>query len=355
MRPVWICLAPMLPGLLLAPGASGSVLQGTNQTVPASFPELTLVGRFGVLVGDTTMVFSRLSGLAVDDDRGIVFIVDELSHKLSAVTREGEFLAWAGGRGEGPGELIGPKAVAVSGSEIHVLDAYNHRVTRYDMMSNTLVYADATRLPTTGGWEFCWSNGDYVILKYEYTRGGTTIHRFDRAGDVKSSFGVPFLQGDAALLNLTDIGLLACDSASQRVFTASTAVPQVQGYSGDGTLLWTTELPGLEGSVIERTPTGVRWSLPEGRNTFERIVTLSVVSADRLLVQYEEQEWDPLAGGGSDVGSFLIDTSSGAIVARSKYGEVPRVSVFVGGYAYGDVADPFPEVRVYQWRQGGRQ
>ena len=298
------------------------------------------------------MVFSRVSGLAVDDDRGIVFVVDELSHKLSAVTKEGEFLAWAGGRGEGPGELIGPKAVAVSGSEIHVLDAYNHRVTRYDMASDALVHTDATRLPTTGGWEFCWFDGDYLILKYEYTRGGSTIHRFDQAGNVTLSFGAPFLQGDAAMLNLTDMGLLACDSANQRVYTASTATPRIQGYSGDGDLLWTTELPGLEGSVIEQTPRGVRWSLPEGRSTFERIVTLSVVSADRLLVQYEEQEWDPLAGGGSQVGSFLIDASSGAIVAMSEYGEVPRISVFVGGHAYGAVADPFPEVRLYQWQPG---
>jgi len=347
-------LVLMLPGLV-APGASGSALQDTNQTVPGSLPDLTLVGRFGVLAGDTTMVFGRLSGLAVDDERGVVLVVDELSHKLSAITLEGEFLAWAGGRGEGPGELIGPKAVEVSGSEIHVLDAYNHRVTRYDMTSGTLLHTDATRLPTTGGWEFCLFDGDYVILRYEYNRSGSTIHRFDRAGNIKLSFGVPFLQGDAAMLSLTDMGLLACDSASQRIYTASTAVPQIQGYSADGNLLWTTELPGLEGSVIEQTPIGVKWSLPQGRSTFERIVTLSVVSAGHLLVQYEEQEWDPLAGGGSEVGSFLIDASSGAIVAGSQYGEVPRISTVAGGYAYGVVEDPFPEVRVYQWPQGSRQ
>ncbi len=223
------------------------------------------------------------------------------------------------------------------------------------MTSAKLAYTGATRLPTTGGWEFCLFDGDYVVLKYEYTRGGTTIHRFDQAGNVELSFGVPFLQGDGVMLNLTDIGLLACDSASQRIYTASTAVPQVQGYTEDGNLLWTTGLPGLAGSVIERTPTGVRWSLPEGRDTFERIVTLSIVSADRLLVQYEEQEWDPLAGGGSEVGSFLIDAASGAIVATSEYGEVPRIAVFAEGYAYGEVADPFPEVRVYQWRQGSRR
>ena len=82
------------------PAALGLSLQDTNQVVP-EFPGLSPVERFGVLDGDTTLVFGRLSGLAVDAERGIVFVVDELAHKLSAVTKEGEFLAWAGGKGRG--------------------------------------------------------------------------------------------------------------------------------------------------------------------------------------------------------------------------------------------------------------
>ena len=258
------------------------------------------------------------------------------------------------GRGEGPGELIGPKAVEVSGPEVHVLDAWNHHITRYEMGPATLRHTGQTRLPTSGGWESFLFDGDYIILNYERTRGGSTIHRFDRADNVKLSFGVPFLQEDAAMLKLTDMGILACDSANQRIYAASLAVPRVHGYSGDGTLLWITELPGVEGSVIERTGTGVRWSLPEGKNTVESVVTLSVVPEDRLLVQYEEQEWEQGAGGGPTVGSFLIDASSGAILATSEYGEVQRISIVGGGYAYGTVAAPVPEVRVYEWQRRGK-
>ena len=353
LKAAWPCLAMMLPGVL-APGAVGLALQDTSQAV-SEFPDFVPVGRFGILDGDSTLMFGRLSGLAVDIERGIVFVVDELAHKLSAVTKEGRFLTWAGGRGEGPGELIGPKAVEVSGSEVHVLDAWNHRVTRYDMGSATLRYMDQTRLPTSGGWEFCLFDGDYLILKHEHTLGGRTIHRFDRAGNVKSSFGVPFLEGDAAMLNLTDVGLLACDPANRRVYAASTAVPRVHGYSGDGNLLWTTELPGVEGAVIERTATGVKWSLPEGKSTFGSVVTFSIIPQGHLLVQYEEQEWEQGVGYGPVVGSFLIDAASGAILATSEYGELPRISTFGGGYAYGTVAAPVPEVRVYEWRQRGRQ
>ena len=337
----------LVSAAVLAPGTPGAALQDPE------LPDFIPTGSFGVLDGDTALTFGLVSGLAVDHARGIVFVVDELAHKLSAVTREGKFLAWAGGRGEGPGELIGPKAVEVSGSEVHVLDAWNHRLTRYDMGSDALQYAGVTRLPTSGGREFCLFDGDYVILKYEPSRAGRTIHRFDRAGEVKLSFGVPFLQEDSTMVALTDQGLLACDPAGQRIYAASTAIPQVQGYSGDGTLLWTTELPGLEGSVIERTAAGVRWSLPEGRNTFESVVTLSLFPNDRLLVQYEEQEWVQGAGSGPVVGSFLIDGSSGAILAISEYGELPRISIFGGGYAYGAVVDHFPEVRVYEQRPTG--
>ena len=109
------------------------------------------------------------------------------------------------------------------------------------------------------------------------------------------------------MLSLTDAGLLACDPANRRVYAASTAVPRVHGYSGDGTLLWITELPGVEGAVIERTEAGVKWSLPEGKSTFGSVVTLSIVPQGHLLVQYEEQEWEQGAGDGPVVGSFLID------------------------------------------------
>ena len=346
MKTAWTCLALVSAGVL-APGTPGVALQDPE------FPGFIPAGSFGVLDGDTALAFGLVSGLAVDHGRGIVFVVEELAHKLSAVTRDGRFLAWAGGRGEGPGELIGPKAVEVSGSEVHVLDAWNHRMTRYRMGSDAFEYAGATRLPTSGGWEFCLFDGDYVILKYEHSRGGRTIHRFDRAGEVKLSFGVPFLQQDSTMLTLTDLGLLACDPAGQRVYVASTAIPQVQGYSGDGTLLWTTELPGLEGSVIERIAGGVRWSLPEGRDTFESVVTLSLLPNGRLLVQYEEQEWVQGAGRGPEVGTFLLDGASGEILSTSEYGELPRISVVGDGYAYGAVVDHFPEIRVYERRPRG--
>ena len=338
--------------LLFAPQAHALAPQGADRVVSA-FPDFVPVGRIGVLDGDSALMFGRLSGVAADDERGFVLLVDELAHKLSVVTNDGEFLAWTGGRGEGPGELIGPKAVEVAGPEVHVLDAWNHRVTRYEMGLASLRHTGQTRLPTAGGWEFCLFEGDYLILKHEHTRGGKTIHRFDRAGNVKQSFGVPFLRADAGMLDLTDMGILACDSANRRVYAASTAVPRVHGYDGDGTLLWVTELPGVEGAVIERTEMGVKWSLPEGRSTFESVVTLSIVPNGRLLVQFEEQEWEPGAGDGPEVGSFLIDASSGAILATSEYAEIPRITVIAGDHAYGTVADPVPQVRVYRLRERG--
>ena len=144
--------------------AVGLARQDTNAGGEA-FPELSLVGQFGVLDGDPASEFGRLSDLAVDDLRGIVFVVDELVHKLSAFTKEGKFLAAIGRRGQGPGELISPRAVEVSGPEVHVLDTWNHRVTRYEMGLATLRHTDATRLPTSGAFDFCLFDGDLHHLE----------------------------------------------------------------------------------------------------------------------------------------------------------------------------------------------
>ncbi|MYI44887.1 MAG: hypothetical protein F4123_00565, partial [Gemmatimonadetes bacterium] len=70
MKAAWPRLAMLLPGML-APGAVGLALQDTGQAV-SEFPDFVPVGRFGVLNGDSTLMFGRLSGLAVDMERGIV-------------------------------------------------------------------------------------------------------------------------------------------------------------------------------------------------------------------------------------------------------------------------------------------
>jgi hypothetical protein len=72
---------------------------------------------------------SRPRGIAVDDERGLVFVVDYMRHSLLAYSIIGEYITEFGGRGAGPGWFNFPTDIetGLSGN-VFVTDFFNDRV-----------------------------------------------------------------------------------------------------------------------------------------------------------------------------------------------------------------------------------
>lgn len=303
------------------------------------------LGAIGVETGDRRMEFGHIEGVAVDDSRGVIFLVDRLNSRLSAFTRGGRFIVSIGRAGSGPGEFRSAGALAAQGSSVHVLDHSNLRISTFVLRGDSLRWIADTRVPFNAR-DLCVLNGQIFLLGYNQ---GRMVHRFDlRSGRVTASFGRPFREGDATMEALTALGLIHCDSASQSLYVTAYSTPTVRRYSPTGQLLWETTIPGITTSVVTRTGAGVRYSAPRGGKS-EVVVSLTTIPGGRLLVQFGE-EWRGMRNLEDivDVNTVLFDVRNGAVVRTLD--NVPRIDLASGRYAYSHANDPFPRLVVYMWR-----
>ncbi|WP_419941223.1 hypothetical protein [Candidatus Palauibacter sp.] len=101
-RTVKCLLLCLLPGLLLACGGSGAL-----DHVPGSTPEWTL--RRAVTIGSVdhpTHALSTVGGVLADANH--VYVLQPQEGRVRIFTRDGEFVRYLGGEGEGPGEILTP-------------------------------------------------------------------------------------------------------------------------------------------------------------------------------------------------------------------------------------------------------
>ncbi len=77
-------------------------------------------------------VLERPCGVAIDPDRGRVYVADAAQHQVLVLNLEGQLIRRIGGRGTGPGQFNFPTHVAVdSRGRLYVSDTLNFRVQQF--------------------------------------------------------------------------------------------------------------------------------------------------------------------------------------------------------------------------------
>lgn len=111
-------------------------------------PELELIEelRLGRAPGDSPAdspdVFSRLTGLAVDD-AGRTYVADETSQEIRVFSAQGDFLRRFGGRGDGPGKLQHLVGIAWHPAEVLLaMDRDKRTITVFDSLGSVLATAE---------------------------------------------------------------------------------------------------------------------------------------------------------------------------------------------------------------------
>ena len=92
-------------------------------------PDETFLFSFGAK-GGTPRTLSNPRGLAIDEDRHIIYVVDYMRHAVLAYDQgDGKYLFEFGGKGKGPGWFNFPTDVAVNQKgQVIVCDSFNDRV-----------------------------------------------------------------------------------------------------------------------------------------------------------------------------------------------------------------------------------
>lgn len=83
--------------------------------------------------------FSRPTGIAVDNERRLLYVVDTLDNKINVFSLDGEWIREIGRQGRGKGEFNRPTFVAIGkNGNIHVADSMNQRVQILDVNGSFL-------------------------------------------------------------------------------------------------------------------------------------------------------------------------------------------------------------------------
>lgn len=139
-------------------------------------------------------------GVAIDRERGWVYIADTLNDRISKWTTAGQHLFNFASTGAGPGELNHPYDIAVGADGVYVADTENNRIQVFDTDGNFLRQWNGS----DGGGNLAWPpavgvarNGNVFVADgnnnriVQYTASGEYISAFGGYGSGPGQFDMP--------------------------------------------------------------------------------------------------------------------------------------------------------------------
>lgn len=312
---------------------------------------ISLVERWslGVLDTDERLEFGNIEDVAVSDDGRYVFVLDRLRHRLTAFSGSGAFIGSAGRRGQGPGEFQYPSAVIADDSIAIVLDAANGRLSSWVVRGNSLALKREVSNTTFLETRDACAVGDSILqLRYWDRR---ILRWIAPDGTVERAFGAPFSREPHPLTAAaTSFGYVVCDRRNGSVYVAGSYLPIVRRYRLSGDLLWETTVEGVHPQVFTPVGAGLRYDRPEGRQYPEYVTSLALLGDSMVVVQFGS------GGPGidqpsdiTDVTTVLLSAHDGSVLWQGT--GLPKLDLAVGNRAYSRPSDPFPQVKMYEWRK----
>lgn len=280
-----------------------------------------------------------LLGDAVMGNGGESFLLDVMEHRVGMVTGEGE-VAWTGGRGRGPGELMIPVALAAHADVLYVLDRGNRRIERYRTIGGTLRRSGDGVPLEFGPEDLCVSDGRlYVLGAYR----AHAIHEISPDdGRVLRSFAPDAQLADELLATFRAGGYLACGTGGEIDFLPLLRAEVHRFDAATGALLQSAVLPAYDAVRVRRTGDAVQFQAEGGVHDVG--ASLVPLPGGRLLVQVGRKP--PGASTlheFASLRSYVVDWGTGGV--RVIPDALPRIADVREGWALALETDPEPAFR----------
>lgn len=225
------------------------------------------------------------------DRRGRVYVLDSEHNTLEVFDAKGRFLSVAGGPGRAAGKLFMPKAIALDGADgVYVVDAGNAQVLRFKASSGKVSFETSFAVPVDIA-DICVSRGRVVIfgMEQESSNGpyqGAVLRVFDRTGEQRTTFGIPFGSKSRAVQEVYAQGHVLCTGDANLILVLPYLLPEVRAYDFKGRLRWRSTLPNyLPASVLQNADGSVTLSRPG--SGYHRATGLRQVSSTIALAVLE--------------------------------------------------------------------
>ena len=177
----------LLAGLLVLTHATAGCGQ-IQEPISLAQVELSEVLSVGVIDGDPVRVFGRILDVRATPGGSFV-ILDQQAPALRWFDLSGDHLGSIDGRGEGPGELSEPRAMAVSANgTVAIVDPRNARYSFFRLNREGISFEGSIHTlsgSAASGRNICMV-GDRIFLRF--LGGGMLVHEIDMSGNILNSF-----------------------------------------------------------------------------------------------------------------------------------------------------------------------
>lgn len=237
----------LLAAMLLSAAPDGAVAEETRPDAPA-YAALERVSAFEQVRGVEGMLYKPK--LAISSE-GVVHLIDEGTARVIRLSPGGEIQSDLvfGGKGAGPGELMGPKHLAVDAAgNVFVADLRLGRVSKF---APDGTYLTSTNVPRAASL-LIDSKGRVLVYP---GRGTALLERFDNDLEV----GEPLLEKSDEHLHGSRLGVLMAIDENDRLYLLDQTGPRILVLEGDGLQPvdeWELDAPGLLESIEARMQRG---------------------------------------------------------------------------------------------------
>jgi streptogramin lyase len=213
-----------------------AVADSVNGRIQLLNPDGSVAAMFGAPAPGPTLLPDPVA--VAFDDAGLVYVLDQQRSRVLVFDRAGKIIRTIGSRGSGPGKLLAPSALAISGTTLFIADTGNARIVRYS--TNGTHLGSIGRFRTIRG--LAVANG----LVYASDAGTNRITVMTTGGGDVGEFGVGQLRSPAQV---------ALDAAGN-LWVADRGHDRVVSFAPDGSVLGAFGEPGTgPGQLL--APTGI--------------------------------------------------------------------------------------------------
>jgi hypothetical protein len=288
-------------------------------------------------------VFGSIAGIGIDT-LGRAYVLDSQYQEIRVFSPEGRYILTVGGPGQGPGEFQDPEAIEVLGDQ-RVLVADRGGILKIFAPSDSQGLVETESINLGYPPESLCAMGGFVYLR-GWSEDGGVIHKHRLDGSKVLSFGIPYRSPSRFVSRQLTKGTIACVPRTKTVIDLSLLFPFVRGFSEDGDLMWTAEIPGfLQMEIIEEVVNpGITFKQSKDH---ELGVSVTPVKNGAVLVQTAREHRTPGESGISnlEVRSFFLDSSDGS--GHLLPFDFPVVLAHGDGKFYGVEILPFPRILVF--------
>lgn len=299
--------------------------------------------RIGVRVGTIEgpgVTFGEVSDASAVPS-GVV-VLDARLNTLQLIDRKGRVSDTLARAGNGPGELVRPRAITANSAGLFVLDPAAGRFLVFQYREGMPAYRRQIAVRFTA-FDLC-STGTAVVLLGTYR--GRVLHALPIEGGAIQSFGDPWGPPHPLLERSLSRGFVACSQESDVILAVSSLVPEMRAYRTDGRLLWKRGIPEFKPVVIRPNRDGSVTYGTDAEEYHDIVVGASVIGDGYFLVQYGR------LGAGATGTYDVTDPKAVVVSADGVVGPVqrglPRVLSARDGTALTAQEDPFPMLEVFR-------